>query len=430
MNIKLHFAFIIALCKREWNQMRGRYDTNDTPVQVLVKQTKELATNLEDVEREKVFLQEIIREESLKFEKKEANLTEQTAILFESLRSNIPSLNRFCKGLKLLEYEELFEQNELNVKKLMHLRGNFDVLNKNTEFPIKMKRGHQRKMQQALYDLNRVYTYHEKFYNRNIKPEEFKKQQEEMQKELKRILKEEEEERRAELKELGLWEDIHYILKFEIVMANGIKKADTFGKSDAYCVVLLDQEEADKTNTINNSLDPEWYQTFQIRIPEEIYEKEEDFSLRFEIFDYDSIGADDFLGMHEFNHHEFIHDFIEQDRNTVKEYNLMKKNGNKGKGKLSIKFISIKKFGDDTRIPNPPEETDEDEKSEYDEDGIEEYEDGDEIIDGNDNGSNETPSPPPSQGNGSEDYYSNDNSGSIDEDEDLEGDIEVISTET
>ncbi len=422
--------FIIALCKREWNQMRGRYDTNDTPVQVLVKQTKELATNLEDVEREKVFLQEIIREESLKFEKKEANLTEQTAILFESLRSNIPSLNRFCKGLKLLEYEELFEQNELNVKKLMHLRGNFDVLNKNTEFPIKMKRGHQRKMQQALYDLNRVYTYHEKFYNRNIKPEEFKKQQEEMQKELKRILKEEEEERRAELKELGLWEDIHYILKFEIVMANGIKKADTFGKSDAYCVVLLDQEKADKTNTINNSLDPEWYQTFQIRIPEEIYEKEEDFSLRFEIFDYDSIGADDFLGMHEFNHHEFIHDFIEQDRNTVKEYNLMEKNGNKGKGKLSIKFISIKKFGDDTRIPNPPEETDEDEESEYDEDGIEEYEDGDEIIDGNDNGSNETPSPPPSQGNGSEDYYSNDNSGSIDEDEDLEGDIEVISTET
>ena len=75
-----------------------------------------------DVEREKVFLQEIIQEESLKFEKKEANLTEQTAILFESLRSNIPSLNRFCKGLKLLEYEELFEQNELNVKKLMHLR--------------------------------------------------------------------------------------------------------------------------------------------------------------------------------------------------------------------------------------------------------------------------------------------------------------------
>ena len=74
--------------------MRGRYDTNDTPVQVLVKQTKELATNLEDVEREKVFLQEIIQEESLKFEKKEANLTEQTAILFESLRSNIPSLNR------------------------------------------------------------------------------------------------------------------------------------------------------------------------------------------------------------------------------------------------------------------------------------------------------------------------------------------------
>ena len=218
-----------------------------------------------------------------------------------------------------------------------------------------------------------------------------------MQKELKRILKEEEEERRAELKELGLWEDIHYILKFEIVMANGIKKADTFGKSDAYCVVLLDQEKADKTNTINNSLDPEWYQTFQIRIPEEIYEKEEDFSLRFEIFDYDSIGADDFLGMHEFNHHEFIHDFIEQDRNTVKEYNLMEKNGNKGKGKLSIKFISIKKFGDDTRIPNPPEETDEDEESEYDEDGIEEYEDGDEIIDGNDNGSNETPSPPPSQ---------------------------------
>ena len=43
---------------------------------------------------------------------------------------------------------------------------------------------------------------------------------------------------------------------------------------------------------------------------EKIYEKEEDFSLRFEIFDYDSIGADDFLGMHEFNHHEFIHDFI------------------------------------------------------------------------------------------------------------------------
>ena len=143
------------------------------PVQVLKKRRFRPILpkiTLETISKEGVDPQpaELVSSAELKFEKKEANLTEQTAILFESLRSNIPSLNRFCKGLKLLEYEELFEQNELNVKKLMHLRGNFDVLNKNTEFPIKMKRGHQRKMQQALYDLNRVYTYHEKFYNRNI----------------------------------------------------------------------------------------------------------------------------------------------------------------------------------------------------------------------------------------------------------------------
>ena len=137
---------LIALCKRELNQMRGRYDTDDTPIQLLVKKSKELMTDLEDRKREEVFLKEIIREEAIKFEKKEANLTEQTAILFESLKSNIPSLTRFCAGVKLQEYEEVFKANDLNVKKLLHLRGQFEKFNKSAEVPIKMKRGHQRRL--------------------------------------------------------------------------------------------------------------------------------------------------------------------------------------------------------------------------------------------------------------------------------------------
>eukprot|EP00943_MAST-04B_sp_MAST-4B-sp1_P002548 g2548.t1 len=261
-----------------------------------------------------------------------------------------------------------------------------------------------------------------------------------MEKELKIILKEEEAERRAQLKELGLWEDIHYVLKFEIVMATGIKKADTFGKSDAYCVISLDQEKVDKTNTIRNSLDPEWYQTFQITIAEEVYEKEEDFSLKFEIYDYDAIGADDFLGLHELKHDEFINDFIESSRNTTKEYPLIEKNGSEGKGTLFIKFISIKKFGDDTRVPNPPIETEEETDSEYGEENIEEYEVGDEIVDGyddvsdnNSDGISPPPSPPPSRldtkSYDDNDEYESDNNALADEE--LEGsDLEIISAET
>ena len=206
-----------------------------------------------------------------------------------------------------------------------------------------------------------MYRYHEKFFDKNIKPEEFKKRQEEMEKDLKIILDEEEAERRDELKAQGLWEDIYYILKVEVVRATDIKKADTFGKSDAYCTIVVDDETVDRTETIMKSLDPEWNQIFKIRIMEEDYEKEE-FGLRFELFDYDAIGKDDFLGMYELKRKDFVDHFVLLNRNTVEEYDLCNRDGNKGKGKLFIKFISLKKFGDDTRVPNPPEDTEEDDE--------------------------------------------------------------------
>ena len=178
---------------------------------------------------------------------------------------------------------------------------------------------------------------------------------------MKIILDEEEAERRDELKAQGLWEDIYYILKVEVVRATDIKKADTFGKSDAYCTIVVDDETVDRTETIMKSLDPEWNQIFKIRIMEEDYEKEE-FGLRFELFDYDAIGKDDFLGMYELKRKDFVDHFVLLNRNTVEEYDLCNRDGNKGKGKLFIKFISLKKFGDDTRVPNPPEDTEEDDE--------------------------------------------------------------------
>ena len=96
-----------------------------------------------------------------------------------------------------------------------------------------------------------------------------------MEKDLKIILDEEEAERRDELKAQGLWEDIYYILKVEVVRAIDIKKADTFGKSDAYCTIVVNDETVDRTDTIMKSLDPEWNQIFKVRITEEDYEKEE-----------------------------------------------------------------------------------------------------------------------------------------------------------
>lgn len=219
--------------------------------------------------------------------------------------------------------------------------------------------------EQALFNLHRVYRYHEKFFDKNIKPEEFKKRQEEIEKDLKVILDEEESERRDQLKAQGLWEDIYYILKIEVVRAIGIKKADTFGKSDAYCTVAVNSDSVDRTDTIMKSLDPEWNHIFKIRITEEKYDEEE-FSLRFELFDYDAIGKDDFLGMHELKRKDFMEHFVLLDRNTVEEYDLCNRDGNKGTGKLSIKFISLKKFGDDTRIPNPPEDTEEDDEVDQD----------------------------------------------------------------
>ena len=164
---------------------------------------------------------------------------------------------------------------------------------------------------------------------------------EEMEKDLKIILDEEEAERRDELKAQGLWEDIYYILKVEVVRAIDIKKADTFGKSDAYCTIVVNDETVDRTDTIMKSLDPEWNQIFKVRITEEDYEKEE-FVLRFEVFDYDAIGKDDFLGMHELKREDFVEHFVLLKRNTVEEYDLCNRDGNKGKGKLCIKFISLK----------------------------------------------------------------------------------------
>ena len=133
-------------------------------------------------------------------------------------------------------------------------------------------------------------------------------------------------------------------LKLEVVSASELKKADTFGKSDPYCVVLSNDAIVGKTPVVKKTLDPEWNEEFEITL------KEDDNgdvdiaseSIRFEIFDKDIIGSHDFLGLYQISN-QSISDFLKLPTDTTKTFDLIEKNNSKGTGRITIKFISYTK---------------------------------------------------------------------------------------
>ena len=116
------------------------------------------------------------------------------------------------------------------------------------------------------------------------------------------------------------------LLKFKVVSASGLKKADTFGKSDPYCVVFSGEARVGKTTVQKKTLDPEWNADFELIFEEndegDINANNE--TLRFEIFDKDLIGAHDFLGMYELSG-EALLKFTASKTATPKLYHCLKK---------------------------------------------------------------------------------------------------------
>ena len=116
------------------------------------------------------------------------------------------------------------------------------------------------------------------------------------------------------------------LLKFKVVAASGLKKADTFGKSDPYCVVFSGEARVGKTTVQKKTLDPEWNADFELIFEEneegEINTNSE--ALRFEIFDKDLIGAHDFLGMYELSG-ETLLEFVASKTETPKLYRCLRK---------------------------------------------------------------------------------------------------------
>lgn len=97
-------------------------------------------------------------------------------------------------------------------------------------------------------------------------------------------------------------------VELRLMEAIGLRDADTIlgpghgnkdgtGSSDPYCVVKYCGKKVGKTKVLKNKLNPKWYETFDIAVPVGgAVEEKEDEMLTIEVWEYDLIGSDDFLG--------------------------------------------------------------------------------------------------------------------------------------
>lgn len=80
-------------------------------------------------------------------------------------------------------------------------------------------------------------------------------------------------------------------LQLTVLAGKNLMAADRGGTSDPYVQLRLgDSKEALKTKVIKKNLNPEWNETFDLKL-ERLHE-----SLTIECFDYDLMGSDDSLG--------------------------------------------------------------------------------------------------------------------------------------
>ena len=81
-------------------------------------------------------------------------------------------------------------------------------------------------------------------------------------------------------------------LVLDVLSAAGLAKADTFGKSDPFCVVTWCGAKCHTTEVIKKTLDPVWSnETVNLAFP-----KRGEAKLCVDCFDWDAIGTNDFLG--------------------------------------------------------------------------------------------------------------------------------------
>jgi Ca2+-dependent lipid-binding protein len=85
--------------------------------------------------------------------------------------------------------------------------------------------------------------------------------------------------------------DFEGSLLVDLVKARNLVKADIMGKSDPYAVLTFGKQK-DKTNTIKNTLEPQWDHHAEFKVPDGNADK-----VHVEVFDADKLGKDKSLGM-------------------------------------------------------------------------------------------------------------------------------------
>jgi Ca2+-dependent lipid-binding protein len=79
-------------------------------------------------------------------------------------------------------------------------------------------------------------------------------------------------------------------LHVDLIKAKNLVKADMMGKSDPYAVLKFGKQK-EKTNTIRNTLEPQWDFSTDFQVPDGNADK-----LLVEVFDSDKLGKDKSLG--------------------------------------------------------------------------------------------------------------------------------------
>ncbi|GAA6043375.1 hypothetical protein JCM8097_005289 [Rhodosporidiobolus ruineniae] len=81
------------------------------------------------------------------------------------------------------------------------------------------------------------------------------------------------------------------VLKVELVDGKGLPSADRNGKSDPYCIFLLNGERAFKSEVVKKTLAPVWNEKFEVQVP-----SREAAQFVVEVYDWDRVGTADKLG--------------------------------------------------------------------------------------------------------------------------------------
>ncbi len=93
----------------------------------------------------------------------------------------------------------------------------------------------------------------------------------------------------------GQLADFEGKLHVDLIKAKNLVKADLMGKSDPYAVLKFGKQK-EKTNTIKNTLEPQWDFSTDFKVPDGNSD-----TLLVEVFDSDKLGKDKSLGKVEIN---------------------------------------------------------------------------------------------------------------------------------